>query len=545
MNNPIIFKKPFLALAVIMMIGSCTEHFEELNTDPNFPTDVPAINIFTQVIIHSMEMELGNPRPAGWAQQWSGAQMAPWDRYDIGNYQNFREHYYTDLLDLEIIIRKTSGELENGAEEGIPQQRGLLAAAKIMRVWIFHLLTDMLGDIPFSESLGGLDEEIIYQPRYDSQESIYLDLLRELDEANQLLDDLTFLRNFGDGDLFFGGDARKWKKFGNSLKMRILNRCAGTPWSYTYNMAGSGVFTTGPGDAAYPDADVEITEILNDPAGHPVISDNSENVMLTYPGLPPYRQPISEWLAGYTYFVISETMVNWLKDRNDPRLMVYARETQDFEDGISDDPYVGRQNGLDMVVHMPSISKLGRKIGYDAEAPLYVLTYDEIAFIKAEHYLRLGDETAARLAYEAGIVASMERWGVTLDTNTYMFEPKVHWDSAVSHGEKYHRILEQKWAAMFGQGWQAWYEVRRTGFPARVFEYELEGTRFPDLGMPIRMGYPESEEKENHDHWAEARARQHIEDRDYGFFSTDGIKSQMWWHTRKNPIPTETDPPGS
>jgi hypothetical protein len=545
MDDPIKYNKPILALAMLMIIGSCTEHFEELNTDPNYPTDVPAINIFTQVIIHSMDMELSNPWAAFWAQQWSGAQMDGWqkDRYNIGNYAYLRTHYYTDLLDLEIIIRKTSEKIENGPEEDALESRVLKAAAKIMRVWIFHLLTDMLGDIPYSESLTGLDEAIIYQPKYDTQESIYMDLLRELDEANDLLDDLTMVKHFGDGDLFFGGDPGKWKKFGNSLKIRILNRCSGTPWSFHYNMAGTGAFTTGPGAAAYPHADEEMAAILNDPAGHPVISSNSDNVMLTYPGLPPYRQPVFEWLSVSTYFVISETMVNWLKDRNDPRLPVYARETQDYEDGNSDEPYVGQQNGREQEASLRSLSRLGMQIGYEEDASLYVLTYDEMEFIRAEYYLRQGDVTAARDAYERGIIASMEKWGVPLDANTYLLEPKVNWDSAFNDGEKYQRILEQKWAAMFGQGWQAWHEARRTGFPARVFEYELEGSIFPDLGMPMRMSYPTSEETENHDHWSEARARQNIEDRHFGFFSTDGIKSQMWWHTRKNPIPTVTDPP--
>ena len=68
-----------------------------------------------------------------------------------------------------------------------------------------------------------------------------MDLLQELDEANDLLD-LTLVENFDRGDLFFDGDLLKWKKFGNSLKLRILNRCAGTPWSFTYDVAGTGNF---------------------------------------------------------------------------------------------------------------------------------------------------------------------------------------------------------------------------------------------------------------------------------------------------------------
>ena len=170
-----------------------------------------------------------------------------------------------------------------------------------------------------------------------------------------------------------------------------------------------------------------------------------------------------------------------------------------------------------------------------------MLCFDEIEFIKAEFYMRQGIETSARAAYEAGIAASMERWGVS--QGNYLSEPVVDWDNAANDGEKYQRIIEQKWAGIFGQGWQAWHEARRTGFPARIFEYELEGTFYPGLGMPVRIRYPEVEEELNGENLEEARTRQNIELSNQGLFSTDGIKSQIWWHTRKNPIPTEIDPP--
>ncbi len=541
MDDWIKHKKTIYAFLLIIFMGSCTEHFEELNTDPNFPTDVPPINIFTQVIINSVTEELANFVSPCWSQQWCGAQLATWDRYQIGSSYDLQSKYATDLLDLEIIIRKTRANIENGSELEIRQNTGLMAAARIMRVWIFHFLTDMFGDIPYSEALQGLDVDGIITPRYDTQQSVYMNLLQELTEANALLDISVVGSNLGKGDLLFGGDLTRWKKFGNSLKLRILNRCAGTPWSFTYNMVGTGEFTTNPGVAAYTNADNEIAAILNDPTGYPIISHNDGNVKLTYPGLP-YRQPIFDMLHVRLDFIISETMVNWLRTRNDPRLPVFAQETQDYLSGISTDPYVGEQNGRNQQSSdFPAISLLGLRIGYDEAAPLYLLTYDEIEFIKAEHYMRQGDEIKARAAYETGIAASMERWRISL--GNYIFDQEVDWDQATSEGKKYQRIIEQKWAGMFGQGWQAWHEVRRTGFPARIFEYELEATQYPDLGVPIRLRYPNSEEADNGVNLALAKTRQNIESANQGLFSTDGIKSQMWWNTRKNPIPTEIDPP--
>ena len=366
--------------------------------------------------------------------------------------------------------------------------------------------------------------------------------------------------------MFFNGDPEKWKKFGNSLKLRILNRCAGTPWSFTYAMVGTGPFTTTAGAIAYTNADAEIAAILSDPSEHPILSGHDDNVQLFYPG-GPYMQPIYA-VIDRTHSIISETMVDWLEARGDPRLHIFAQPTAKYVDGNSSDPYVGEQNGAPYVcANEPTISFLGLHIGYDESAPLYIFTYDEIEFIKAEHYLRQGDDVAARNAYEEGIAASMIRWGCldgetispsymnwarevftlpdtqNIDYATYLAHPLVDWNAAANNGEKYQHIIEHKWAASFTQGWQAWHEARRTGFPARIFEYEFMGTYFPDLGMPVRIRINEEEALLNAENFEKAQKRQNIEETNYGLFSTDGIKSQMWWHTRKNPIPKEVDPP--
>ncbi|MCK4343918.1 MAG: SusD/RagB family nutrient-binding outer membrane lipoprotein [Bacteroidales bacterium] len=541
LNNYI---KLSLTILLIFSSGSCTDHFEDLNNDPNNPVDVPAIHLFTQVIIRSVKNELGyytrHFQDKTLSQQWSLMCYKSDERYTpLSLTLQLDQYYMTDLLDLEIVIRKTREDISN--DKDIERNTSLLAAAKIMRVWIFHLLTDIFGDIPYSEALQGLDVNGILTPKFDTQESIYIDLIKELDEVNALFD-LSHVANFGEGDLFFDGDPALWKKFGNSLKLRILNRSAGTPWFFTYDMIGTGPFTTTAGDAAYPNADAEMAAILNDPAGFPVLTGNEDNVQLFYPGLP-YRQPIYNIFYTRTGFVISGTMVDWLEARNDPRLPVFAQQTPDYVNGTSTDPYVGEQNGAPYcAADAEKISLLGLRIGYDETAPLYILTYDEIEFIKAEYFLRQGNDALAKAAYEAGITASMERWDTLM--GDYLSEPEVAWDSATYDGEKYQRIIEQKWAGCFTQGWQAWHEARRTGFPARIFEYELEATYFPDMGMPVRLCINEGEVLLNWDNFLEAQKRQNIEETNYGLFSTDGIKSQMWWHTRKNPVPTEIDPPG-
>ncbi|MFO7621158.1 MAG: SusD/RagB family nutrient-binding outer membrane lipoprotein [Bacteroidales bacterium] len=547
-------KEIILATFVLVaLLSSCTKDFEEMNKSPNNPVDVPAINIFTNTLSSSINRQLGgwiqHTYLGPWSQQWCKVQYIDEDRYmprDMSG--EFQAPFTSELKNLTIVINKATEEGDNR----------LLAAAKILRVWAFSYITNVWGDIPYSQALQGFQIDGTLTPEYDTQSSIYTSMLAELEEANVLLTGTTL--NFGSGDILYGGDPVAWRKFANSLKLRLLNRAAGTPWSFTYNMAGGTQVTTTPGAAALATADAQIATILGNPAQYPIFTSNSDNARLVYPGLP-YRNPIYNTLYARTDQGISETMVDWLKARNDPRVHIYAQPTPNSVAASAID-YNGFQNGRGITsADFPSVSLLGTKIAYTETQPVYVLCYDEVQFIIAEHHMRGARDGQAKNAYEAGIAASMQRWGLAdggsifptwgkLEITTgstaypvsyadYLGGALVAWGG--TDAQKFQLINEQKWAGMFGQGVEAYSEIRRTGFPARIFEYELEGAYYQDLGLPIRLQYALSEDTYNTNNVAAARLTQSIESINEGMFSTDGIKSQMWWHTRKNPVPTVTD----
>lgn len=553
-----IMKTQKLILGLFLIVGllsSCTKNFEEMNTSPNDPEDVPAINIFTNAVYNSINRQLGgwmqHTYLGPWSQQWSKIQYIDEDRYmprDMSG--EFNAPYTSELKNLQIVMDKA---IESGDD-------ALLAASKVLRSWVFLYLTDTWGAIPYSEALQGLYVDGNLTPKYDSQESIYEGLLAELEEANVLLAGED-IENFGSGDLLYGGDPELWRKFANSLKLRILNRAAGTPWSFTYNMAGGGTVTTDAGAAAMSDADTRMAAILASPTQYPIFESGDDNAELAWPGVP-YRNPIYNTLFARKDQAISETMVDWLKARNDPRLHVYAAPTlNSVAAGTLN--YVGFQNGRDITgATFPEISMLGTAIAFIEGATSKVMTYDEVEFLKAEHYLRTSQDGLAQDAYEAGIEASMERWelsdattvypswgfagnivvgkvGYPVSYATYLSDPLVAWSG--SNAQKFQKIIEQKWASLFGQGIEAYTEVRRTGFPARIFEYELEASFYPGLGLPIRIQYALSEQTYNTDNLTAAQTAENIEQTNEGMFSTNGTESQVWWHTRKNPIPTATD----
>ena len=548
-KTQIIFAGLFLAVSIL---SSCTKDFEEMNTNPNSPVVVPAINIFTNAQQGAVETQLGgwmqHTYLGPWSQQWCKVQYIDEDRYmprDMSG--EFHNAYINDLKNLTIVIKKAAEE----------KNEDLVAAAKVMRAWVFLYITDVWGDVPYSEALKGFDVTASLKPKYDKQSAIYTDLLVQLQEANAAF---SASGNVGSGDLIYGGDPTLWRKLANSLKLRILNRAAGTPWSFTYTLAGGGTIATTAGAAAMSDADTKIAAILANPSTYPVFESNDDNAYMVYPGLP-YRNPIFNTLYTRKDQGISETMAEWLVARNDPRIHIYAQPTPNSQ-ATPPLKYVGFQNGREITsAPFPAVSLLGTAIAYDENGPLYLMAFDEVEFLKAEHYKRVGNDGAAMAAYEGGIAASMERWncdngstvypswgktsittastGQVVNYATYLADPLVSWSGTDAH--KFQLICEQKWAAIFGQGIEAYTEVRRTGFPARVFEYELAGAYYANLGLPIRVQYALSEDTYNTDNVELARVDQKIERINEGMFSTNGIASQVWWHTRKNPIPTTTD----
>jgi hypothetical protein len=536
-------------------LSSCTKDYEEINKNPNSPVDVPAIDIFTNAEVNSISRQLGgwmqHTYLGPWSQQWCKVQYIDEDRYmprDMSG--EFNAPYTSELKNLAIVIKKATAD----------KNTSLAAAATILRAWTFSYLTDVWGDIPYSEAIQGFEVTGTLKPKYDKQADIYNDLLAQLEAANVQLTGASL--NFGTGDVFFGGDPVKWRKFANSLKLRLLNRAAGTPWTFTYTMtAPQAPVTTTPGAAALATADAAIAAILGNPEQYPIMTSNSDNVQMAFPGLP-YRNPIYNTLYTRTDQGISETIVNWLKARTDPRVYIYAQPTPN---SVTTPPiaFVGFQNGREITAApFPAISLLGTKIAYSEKAPLYIMTLDEVQLIIAEYYMRKGNDASAKAAYEAGIKASMARWGLAdgstvypswykagaivtgtsgspVNYSTYLADPLVAWGGTDPY--KFQLICEQKWAAMFGEGVQAYSEVRRTGFPERIFEYELAKSYYLNLGLPIRLQYALSEDTYNTTNVSSARTDQKIELTNEGMFSQNGIVSQVWWHTRKNPIPSETN----
>ncbi|MDX5418718.1 MAG: SusD/RagB family nutrient-binding outer membrane lipoprotein [Hymenobacteraceae bacterium] len=464
------FSKYKLCFALLLGLGlsSCDKDFEEINQNPNAPEDVPASVILPASQQSAVSRLFGasvNMTYAGtWAQQIAKIQYIDEDRYQF-RASDFSTHwdalYAGPLLDARLVVEK-------GAESGNKAMEGV---GRTWQTWIFQNITDLWGDIPYSEALKGTEGNMT--PKYDSQESIYTDMLQQLETAN------TLLASGGTvgGDLIYGGSAAKWQKFTNSLRLRLFIHMA---------------------NVAPAKAKAGIEAIMASPSANPIFMSNADNAQLAYLGAQPYRNPWFENSVTRDDHAISKTMVELLASKNDPRITVYAEPAAQPAAGAGftymGKTYVGQQNGAAAQPSLPTVSRIGNMYRKTATQPMYIMTYAEVMFILAEAAERGWNVgMTAEAAYNAGIRASMELNGLTgAAVDAYLLQPSVNY---ALQANKMKAIADQKWIALFGNGIEAFTEFRRTGYPNTI--KEVPASAFPGRGVPLRFSYTDQERSTN------------------------------------------------
>lgn len=467
-------------LVVTLLTGACTKDFQETNANPNAPEKVPGTTLLLSGITKGIftansyyEFHAGGLLPTAaplWCQHYAMTVYNNVDKYEVTPFDFVVEWpgvYSGALQDFQTLL----SDPRNGDN--------IRAAAMVMRAYLFSVQTDLYGDIPY---FSALDVANSVQPEYNTQESIYKDLTAQLAQAAGMFNpngDAT-----GSGDVLYGGDVLKWKKFANTLRARLLNR-------YKHLDAS---------------AAQELQTLLGNPATFPVFEGNADNAALVPAGEQPYISQVYQLLTvlannAIPAYASSATMIDMLKNLNDPRLPVYAEPTSlgDFR---------GRKNGSTLAFSTDSVSFIGKYFTENPRLPVPVLTYPELLFIKAE---ALND----RQAYLDGIAAAMSPFNLVPD-DTYLDAAKAAWNA-----DPLEAIIKQKWIALFLNGNEAYTEFRRTGYPSEV--REALNSAHPGLGVPRRYAYPPIEETTNGDNLQAAKSRQHI----VGGLEIYGDK--MWW----------------
>ncbi len=487
-----------LLAAVAIVTTACETDLTGLNVNPNSPsldTPPPPGTIFTRAVVSTVQQVGG----AGYqlsmlsllTQQTAQTQYPDEDRYiyRAGTIDGFFNGPYTaDLMDYQAVYLVGQAN----------QDPSVWGPAKVMQTLGFQNLTDIYGDIPYSEALQGTAGPTL-KPKYDAQKDIYYGMLKTLTDATTAM---SAGAGLGNGDPIYGGNVASWRKFSNALRLRLAMRLQKA-------------------DAAK--ANAEIAAAMAAPGG--LMTSNADNAKLVWPGDGTYDNPWAGNFAGRDDYRMGKPLIDVMVAWADPRLPIFAQPNQ--EAGI----YAGQPAGLDATgagSYGVKASRIG-KIFYPGatvygtygtvagkQTPSYLMTFAEQNFILAEAANRgMGGVSAAAAKgyYDAGVTASITQWGGSAaDAAAYLANANVAYKGGA---EGLTQILMQKWIASFTQGGEAWSDWRRTGIPAGL----VPGPKASLSYIPRRMQYSTTEQAVNKESLDAAIARQ----------GADAMNTRIWW----------------
>lgn len=473
-KNKILIKILVLGIIVLASVTSCKKDYFDINTDPNYPSNVDIAQLLptseaaiAHVIGNNFQI-FGGLYSEYWTQSPTASQYKTIEQYAPGANDfdaPWRILYDQALTNLKVIQTKANAE----------GKANYTAISKILSAYTFQLLTDNFGDVPYSEALKG--PEGLLAPKYDRQEDIYNGIISMTKEGISLIDESSDLHPTTD-DLLYGGDMSLWRKFGNTLLLKMYLRLS---------------------EVSPAVAQQGITEL--DAAGAQFLGSlESGQVKYFADGgntNPLYSEIIQ--LGSTQNLVASATAINYfLGDSiNDPRLTVFYNTSLNGS-------YVGLPQGLFSATPGIQTSYPGNITGgYAADpaaalAPVNLISATESFFLQSEAAQRGWLISAdAKGSYEAGITESFQSLGLTqTDLDTFMVQTGVVYPVAGSATEQLKSIMTMKWASLCGtQNIEAWADQRRTGYPDFfvVSAASLYGTTI----LPERLLYPSTEVTRN------------------------------------------------
>jgi hypothetical protein len=415
-----------LTAAFVWLGTGCNKlkDFGDVNQNPTQTTKpiISALLTNAEVSITGLSTT-GTPAIAGgqYAQYFTETQYSGTSLYTLPQ-NEFSGYYSGTLYDLQNIIN-------------LNQSKASTAVAKILQQYIYWVITDSWGDVPYSDALKGLDA---IQPKYDTQETIYKGIIATLTSAQAELDGSSLA-----GDVIYNGDVASWKRAANSIKL-----LAALQLSKIVPAAGGYAATA-------------VKEAIS--AG--VIEQNSQNMEVNFPG-GSFKSPWYNLYDGRKDFAESATMTNILKGLNDTRLSVYGGKSELNGNADPSDigvPYgLARNNVLAFIEANPNWARVLRGDFRTAAGTATIITAGEVYLARAEAALlgwTTGTEKIALIdLYKNGIKASNAQWGLGEATTSYIANvpPTIA------------NITIQRWIASYPDGHQAWNIWRKSATTSLV-----------------------------------------------------------------------------
>jgi len=435
--------------ATPLVITSCRQELD-INVDPNNPSQASLSGLLSasQVGFAFALGGEGTRMPASIVQHYAGHRAQPLDYAQYRITSSATDGTWTALYNTLMDMR----EMENKATASGNQ--AYLGVSKILQAHAFSVTTDLFGDIPFSQALQGRTN---ITPVYDKQEDIYPALITMIDEGVAAL---TAATETISGDIVYGGDVTKWKKYGNSLKLRLLNHLS----------------------RRQPNA------AANFLASNPSLIDTSvDDAKVLFGSVASNANPIYQFdvLSGRKDQAVASTIVDKMKALSDPRVSVYFEPVAGNALGLKGQ-YLGNAPGNDTEDSQKNrYSRVGSAYA-SIKAPVVLMSAAEVNFIKAEVYYRASD-SRAQAAYQAAITQDFAALGLSSSAAAYLANANVAYDGTLQ------RIMEQKWITMFQASYESWVDWRRTGFPVLT----PAASNMTSNVIPRNLPYPEVEINSN------------------------------------------------
>lgn len=518
-----------------LIMTACNKKIEELQADPNKPGSVTA-----ELVLGAVLSDISGTESDGALKGYgSWDAVHRWNQYYCRNYEYYGDNQYgwqDGTFDSYIVIKNVIQMEKEAAARGADTINPYESIGKFIRAYYYYHMTSMMGDIPLDGAAQGTAG---LTPAYTPQKEVFNFVLNTLDTANnhlaKLISAVDNTLSNSTQDIYYGGDLKKWQKLVNTFRLRVLIALS----------------------KKSSDAELKITtqfaDIINNPATYPVFESVDDDFKFTYvETYNVYPQSPNNFGSDAQRYNMANTYVKNLTDLNDARVFITCEPAWNIvaTKGYSEvdfRSFRGASSGESIATMYSdaiagNTSLINRKRYYDTYTgePDVLVGYKEMCFNIAEAINRGWISGDAEAWYNKGITESMKFYGITaaqtvytayflkfgsslgsytaypftFDLAGYLAQSSVKYAGGET-GLK--QILTQKYLAMFqNSGWEAYFNYRRTGVP--VFD---EGTGIGNNNkIPLRWGYPNSEQNLNGANWKTALANQGL--------SSDDINGVTW-----------------
>ena len=534
-------KSIYSVFFLVFLFTGC-EDFEEMNRNPTTSTQMDP-----NIMLPAIQMQLTGGRyeqwrngliySSIWMQHWAG-EYASIEYGGKGKKNNvymgalWETQYPREVKNVVDMVDRTADD---------PGMSNINAVARIMKVYIFSRLTDLYGDIPYFQAGGGYTSGVL-TPEYDRQEDIYYDFFEELELAVEALDiegdPITH-------DLYYNGDISKWKKFGNSLRLRLAMRLVKVDPDKARMEAEEAIASGTMQDIS----DIAVMQHIDVPFGGSVFGGNG--LSYAFMNVSPEESP----------FRITTTFAGYMQETKDPRITMYARsylkdeERTDItkevhqalgsyvEMGLMPSKFLYEAVGGPIIIpvngepeQVARAYQLMQPSIYITRpaAPYVIMGYAEVELWKAEAAVR-GWTTGAsaqehfETALVAGVVQMVEIFGAPEATETEIDDFSIAAFVAANPllpGEELEQINLQLWVNFALNGQEAFANWRRSGYPDIEFPNPYPGENQTGGEIPRRLEYPVNEYLLNTENVEEAVSRLPG--------GVDDWMARVWWDAPAN-----------